>query len=68
MSNLSYIEVLYGVVDPQDIEGLVGLVMAHKDWGQFTSKIPSHIVVRLIDEIKRLRELAGGYKTVPDME
>jgi hypothetical protein len=68
MANLSYIEALFGVVDPQDMEALVGLVENHKHWGQFPTKMPSHIIVSLVDEIKRLREQVGGYKTLPDME
>lgn len=66
MANLSYLEVLYGVVDEQDMEPLIGLVENHKNWGAFMCRLPSHTVVRLIDEIKRLREAAGGYKQVPE--
>lgn len=68
MSNLSYVEVLFGVVDPQDVEGLVGLVDNHKNWGAFQCKLPSHVIVRLIDEIKALREKVGGYKTLPKLD
>lgn len=65
MSNLSYVEVLFGVINEQDMEGMLGIVENHKNWGQFAVRIPSHLVVSLVDEIKRLREAAGGYKTVP---
>lgn len=68
MSNLSYIEALFGVVDEQDMEALVGLVDNHKNWGAFSCRLPSHIVVRLVDEVKRLREQVGGYKSVPNEE
>lgn len=70
MANLSYIDVLHGVVDEQDMEALVGLVDNHKNWGAFACKLPSHVIVRLVDEIKRLRELAPdrSYKTIPEMD
>lgn len=68
MANLSYLETLLGVVDEQDLEALIGLVDNHKNWGAFQCKLPSHLVVRLVDEIKRLREQVGGYKKVPEGE
>jgi len=67
VSYLSYLETLVGVVSPEEIEGLVGLVDTHKNWGAFrVQRMASSTVVSLIDEIKRLRELAGTYKTVPE--
>lgn len=68
MANLSYIEVLFGVVDEQDLEALVGLVDNHKNWGAFSCKLPSQVIVRMVDEIKRLREQVGGYKSIPSEE
>lgn len=68
MTELSYIEALFGVVDPEDMEPLIGLLENHKNWGAFKAKIPSHLIVRLVDEVKRLREQVGGYKTLPRME
>ena len=63
---LSYLEALAGAVDEADIEGLIGLLEAHKNWGAFRVKfLHSHIIVNLIDEVKRLREAAGTYKSVP---
>ena len=64
---LSYLEALTGVVSENELEGLVGLVQGHKNWGAFMTRIPSHIVVNLIDEIKRLRQLAGGFKSSPNL-
>jgi hypothetical protein len=65
---LSYVEVLVGVVSEDEIEGLVGLISAHKNWGAFrVQNLHSHTVVLLIDEIKRLREAAGKYKSVPSL-
>lgn len=68
MSNLSYVEALFNVVSEDDMEGVVGLVENHKNWGAFRARIPSHILVNLVEEIKRLREAAGGYKQVPTLE
>jgi hypothetical protein len=64
---LSYLETLHGIVSEDEMEGLLGLVQAHKNWGAFRVRnLTSHTVVNLIDEIKRLREAAGTYKTVPE--
>jgi hypothetical protein len=68
MSNLSYVEALFGVVSEDDMEAMVGLVENHKNWGAFRAKLPSHIIVNLVEEVKRLREVAGGYKSVPDLD
>lgn len=66
MSELSYAEALVGVVGADEMDGIVGLVEAHKNWGAFRVKnLNSHTVVNLVDEIKRLRQITGGYKTLP---
>ena len=62
---LSYLEALTGVCDPNEMEALIGLIEGHKNWGAINARIPSHIVVNLVDEIKRLRTAAGGYKSIP---
>lgn len=67
MAELSYYEALYGVVSDSDAEALVELVKNHKNWGALRSRIPSEIIVALIEEIKRLRQEAGGYKRIPEM-
>ncbi len=64
---LSYIEALYGVVSEDDMEAMVSLVENHKNWGAVTARIPSHIVVSLVEEVRRLREKVGGYKQIPDL-
>ena len=64
---LSYLEALTGVVSENELEGMVGLVQGHKNWGAFMTRIPSHIVVNLVEEIKRLREKAGGFKSLPNL-
>ena len=64
---LSYAEALYGLIDEQDLEAMVGLVENHKNWGAFKARLPSHIVVNLIEEIRRLREIEGGHKQIPDL-
>jgi hypothetical protein len=66
-AKLSYVEALYKVVSEDDMEAIVGLVENHKNWGAFTARLPSHIVANLVDEVKRLREEAGGYKQIPDL-
>ncbi len=68
MSNLSYIEALYGIVSEDEMEGVVSLVENHKNWGAVMARIPSHIVVNLVEEIKRLREQVGGYKKIPNLD
>lgn len=65
MSNLSYREALAGVLDRDDIEGLVGVIDQHKGWGATMCRFRSHIPVLLVDEIKRLREMVGGYENKP---
>jgi len=68
MSNLSYAEALAGVVEPEFMEPMLGLVDNHKNWGAVMARLPSHVVVNLVEEIKRLREQVGGYKTIPSNE
>jgi len=62
------VEALFGVVSEDDMEAMVGLVENHKNWGAFKANLPSHIIVNLVEEIKRLREVAGGYKQIPDLD
>lgn len=68
MANLSYMEALYGVVSEDEMEGMVSLVENHKNWGAVIARLPSHIIVNLVEEIKRLREQVGGYKQVPNLD
>jgi hypothetical protein len=68
MSKLSYVEALYGIVSEDEMEAVVGLVENHKNWGAITARLPSHIVVNLVEEVKRLREQVGGYKQIPDLD
>jgi hypothetical protein len=57
---LSYTDAIRGIVNAEDVEGLLGLVENHKNWGAFSAKMPSYIVVSLVDAIKRLKEEASG--------
>jgi hypothetical protein len=67
VANLSYVEVLYGVVGEEHMEPLLALIDIHKTWGgQSMARLPAVVVINLIDEIKRLREQVGGFKQVPD--
>lgn len=56
MSTISFAEALKGVVESDWVEALDHLVREHKNWGAFTARVPSHVVVLLVDEIKRLKE------------
>lgn len=67
VSYLSYNEALAGLFAYDDIEGLVGVVTQHKNGGAIRCRLPSYIVVTLIDEIKSLRERVGGYEQKPDV-
>ena len=58
---ISYRQALEGVVNSDDAEALVGLVEGVKNWGDHIAKIPAHIVVLLIDEIKALKEQQLNY-------
>ena len=63
---ISYREALQGVVIPDDVEGMVNLLEQHKNWGAFTAKMPSYIVVSLVDTVKRLKEdIAASYLPEP---
>lgn len=64
--NLSFKQVLDGVVSEDDIEPLQNLVMQHKNWGAFSCKLPSYIVVSLIDTIRLLREHGAKYYVTSD--
>ena len=59
--NLSFAQVLDGVVEPDDVPGLQGLVEQHKNWGAFSCRVPSYIIVRLVDTIRLLREHGANY-------
>ena len=69
MSNeLSYLEALHGLVHEEDMEAMIGLIDSHKSWGAFRAKLPTYLVINLVDEVKRLRQIVGGYKVVPDLK
>ena len=59
--NLSFAKVLEGIVQNDDIPGLQSLVDQHKNWGAFTVRVPSYIVVGLIDALRVLREHGAQY-------
>lgn len=65
---LSYMEALVGLVSEDEMDAMLGLLESHKSWGAFRAKIPTHIVVNLVDEVRRLRTQVGGYKSVPEFE
>jgi hypothetical protein len=54
---ISYAAALDGVVAPDDLASVLDLIQTHKQWGG--GRVPwlqSHIVVNLVDEIKKLKE------------
>jgi hypothetical protein len=57
---LSYTDALRGIINADDMEGVLGLVENHKNWGAFSARMPSYIVVALVDAVKRLKEEASG--------
>jgi hypothetical protein len=58
---LSYQKTLEGVVLHDDIEPLVHILEQHKNWGAFSCKLPSYIVVNLIDALRTLRQHGAEY-------
>lgn len=58
---ISYQKALDGVVMAEDIEPLVSIVEQHKNWGSFKCRVPSYILVRLIDAVRELRQHGAEY-------
>ncbi len=56
MVKISYKQALDGVISPETADVLVALVDTVKNWGDHTARVPAHVIVRLIDEIKALKE------------
>lgn len=65
---LSYSKTLDGVVDSDDIEPLVNLVEQHKNWGAFKCRVPSYVIVRLIDALRDLRQHGAEYYETREAE
>jgi hypothetical protein len=63
---LSIPQVLDGVISADDIAPLVQLVEQHKNWGSFTARIPSYIIVSLVDTLRVLREHGARYYITSD--
>lgn len=64
---LSYVEALFGLCAPDEIDAVIEVIDHHKNWGSFRARnVPSHLLVNLVEEVKRLRTAAGGYKKLPD--
>jgi hypothetical protein len=61
MANDSYRQTLNGVVQNDDIEPLLHIVEQHKNWGAFSCKLPSYIIVNLIDALKTMRDHGKEY-------
>ena len=62
--NISYADALDGVLGKDDIDGVVGLLEQTKNWGNIRGRVPSYLIVALVDEIKKLKEQQlNFYKT-----
>jgi hypothetical protein len=62
--NISYADALDGVLGKDDIDGVVGLIEQTKNWGNIRGRVPSYLIVALVDEIKKLKEQQlNFYKT-----
>ena len=65
---ISYEAALDGVIEsPEDLAFLAQLVRDHKTWGAFQSRVPSYLVVNLIDALKALKEDQLGYYPHPEV-
>ena len=65
---LSYRNVLELVIEDKDtVDALESVVDQHKNWGQFTVRVPSWVVVTLLDSYKALAEQQLG-SLVPVVE
>ncbi len=61
---ISYTDALDGVLSKEDAEAIVGLMEQHKNWGGLRGRVPSYVIVALVDEIKKLKEQQlNFYKT-----
>ena len=58
---LSHAEALEGVIEAEDIGPMVDLLQQHKNWGSFKARVPSYILVRLMDAIRDLRQHGADY-------
>lgn len=58
---ISYAQALDGVVSKDDVDALLGLVDNVKNWGDVRARMPGHVIVRLVDEIKALKEQQLAY-------
>ena len=65
---ISYAKALDGVVDSDDIEPLVSILEQHKNWGAFKCRVPSYILVRLMDAVRDLRQHGAEYYETQDNE
>jgi len=58
---LSYRNVLELVIeDPDTIDALESVVDQHKNWGQFVTRVPSWVIVALVDAYKKRAEQQLG--------
>ena len=65
---ISYREALSNVVSPDDMDGILNLLEQHKNWGAFGARVPSYIIVNLVDKIKSLKEEILESYALPEPE
>lgn len=65
---ISYRETLANVVSADDIDGMMNLIDQHKHWGAFSARVPSYIIVNLVDKIKALKEEILESYALPEPE
>lgn len=63
MTTISYRDALSDIIsDPEELEVILEWVTLHKDFGAFRMpKMPGHVLVTLVDAIKRLKEAQLDY-------
>ena len=65
---MSHEKALEGVIEKEDIAPMVDMLQQHKNWGSFKARVPSYILVRLMDAIRDLRQHGADYYDTTDNE
>lgn len=61
---ISYRDALAGLMQAEEVEHVVRLLDEHKNWGAFSARLPSYILVNLIDALRSAREQLASYSQV----
>jgi len=68
IARISYHDTLRGIVSADDLDGMVNLVENHKNWGAFKARLPSYIIVQLVEAIKELKQQVEDFNYKPEPE